>query len=87
MVNLMLLMTDEKTQLTWHTVWTLFGILVGVVGIAVQISLQYDSFRATNETFHETIAERLTKLETELDLVQKHIDNIQYQLDHERAVH
>jgi hypothetical protein len=79
-------MTDEKAQLTWHTVWTLLGIFTGFIAIGIQIANQYGEFYKENESFHQEIQDRVTRIEVKLEQVQKHMDNVQYQLDHERAV-
>lgn len=81
-------MSDEdRAHLSWHTIWTLIGILIGFMTIAVQVSMQYDSFRTNIEIYRYAVNDRLSRLEVKIDDLDKHVVNIQYQLDHERATH
>ena len=80
-------MTDERTKLTWHTLWNLIGIVVGFLAVAVEMAIQYQGFIVSNAAYHEALSERLTKVEIRMELIEKHMENIQYQLDHERTTH
>jgi peptidoglycan hydrolase CwlO-like protein len=76
---------DEKSQLSWHTLWTIMAICIGFASIAVQIFFQFELTRQANDDHYTAMATRVVKIETEMDVLDKHIENIQYQLDHERG--